>query len=104
MTCEVTQVKRFLKRFGWVNAKDLSSDKNVSDRYIFFIHGFCGSVLKRLVESHELVIAHRLPEDDQDGLKGAKIYLEKHSSGELADEELERFKQAITDIETYQYN
>jgi len=62
--------------------------------------------LKRLVESHELVILWRMPEswrDDYDGdklgLDGARMYLDMHGNHELVGEKLERFKQAIADVE-----
>ena len=62
--------------------------------------------LKQLVESHELVIVWRMPEswrDDYDGdklgLDGARMYLDMHGNHELVGEKLERFKQAIADVE-----
>lgn len=65
--------------------------------------------LKRLVESHELVVVWRMPESwrneyDGDilGLEGAKMYLEMHEGHELVGHELERFKQAIADVESCQ--
>jgi len=64
------------------------------------------SEIKRLVESHELVIVWRMPEswrDDYDGdklgLEGARMYLDMHGNHELVGEKLERFKQAIADVE-----
>lgn len=65
--------------------------------------------LKRLVESHDLVVVWRMPESwrneyDGDilGLEGAKMYLEMHEGHELVGHELERFKQAIADVESCQ--
>ena len=65
--------------------------------------------LKRLVESHELVIVWRMPEawsgdydGDVNGLEGANMYLEMYGNYELVGEELERFKQAIADVEACQ--
>ncbi|MCK4087539.1 hypothetical protein HCY58_10815 [Acinetobacter radioresistens] len=67
------------------------------------------SELKRLVESHELVIVWRMPEawsgdydGDVNGLEGANMYLEMYGNYELVGEELERFKQAIADVEACQ--
>ncbi|WEE40979.1 hypothetical protein [Acinetobacter sp. TAC-1] len=63
--------------------------------------------LKRLVESWELVIVWRMPESWRDaydgdvlGLEGARMYLEMFGNHELTGEELERFKQAIADVES----
>jgi len=65
--------------------------------------------IERLVESHELVIVWRMPESwrgdyngDKLGLEGARMYLEMHGNYELAGEELDRFKQAIADVESCQ--
>jgi hypothetical protein len=62
--------------------------------------------LKRLVESHELVLVWRMPEGwrkdhngDNSGLEGAKMYLEMFGNHELIGDDLERFKQAIADVE-----
>ncbi len=97
----------FVKEFGWERAKRevaligtiavITGDRNwLSD-------------LKRLVESHELVIVWRMPEawsgdydGDVNGLEGANMYLEMYGNYELVGEELERFKQAIADVEACQ--
>lgn len=65
--------------------------------------------LKRLVDSWELVIVWRMPESWRDeydgdvfGLEGARMYLDMFGNHELVGEELERFKQAIADVESCQ--
>ncbi|WP_425917777.1 hypothetical protein [Acinetobacter sp. TSRC1-2] len=110
----------FVKKFGIVRAKQIldhapegaasfdfigikysNGSRLVGKKHIGLNH------LKRLVESHELVIVWRMPEswrDDYDGDKlgfeGARMYLDMHGNHELVGEKLERFKQAIADVES----
>ena len=62
--------------------------------------------LKRLVESHELVKAWQLPEDDNDetGVDGARMYLECYAFYSTDEEKakLDRLEQAIADVEACQ--
>ena len=96
----------FVRNFGWEEAKKASvsifngdvtykrEEINIDD-------------LKRLVDSWELVIVWRMPESWRDkydgdvlGLEGARMYLDMFGNQELVGEELERFKQAIADVES----
>ena len=58
--------------------------------------------LKRLVESHELVLEWKLPEDDEIGLDGANLYLDyyAHYTSDEEKAKLDRLKQAIADVES----
>ena len=58
--------------------------------------------LKRLVESHELVETWKLPEDDENGLDGATLYLECYAFYSTDEEKakLDRLAQAIADVES----
>ena len=60
--------------------------------------------LKRLVESHELVLEWKLPEDDEIGLDGANLYLDyyAHYTSDEEKAKLDRLKQAIADVESCQ--
>lgn len=61
-------------------------------------------LLKRLVESHDLVINWKLPEDDETGLDGAHLYLDYYATYSNYEEKakLDRLKQAIEDVESCQ--
>ncbi|HCA5183027.1 TPA: hypothetical protein MW242_002651 [Acinetobacter baumannii] len=103
------KVEDFVKRHGWEKVSDLANDKSISDRYIYLWNGVCGTELRRFVESYELVMVWRMPASwrkeyngDEDGLEGAKMYLNMFGNDELSGEELERFKQAIKDVEACQ--
>lgn len=60
--------------------------------------------LKRIVESHELVLEWKLPEDDEIGLDGANLYLDyyAHYTSDEEKAKLDRLKQAIADVESCQ--
>ncbi len=104
---KIMKATEFVKKFGWERAKRevaligtiavITGDRNWL------------SELKRLVESHKLVIVWRMPEGwrdsydgDELGLHGAKMYLDMYGNYELVGDELERFKQAIADVEACQ--
>ena len=65
---------------------------------------FKTSEIKRLVESNELVINWKLPEDDETGLDGAHLYLDCYATYSNDEEKakLDRLKQAIADVESCQ--
>jgi hypothetical protein len=123
----IMKATEFVKKHGWGETQriiqDYPSHTHVtSDARMFINEHSCMeeikrqlvglvkiSELKRLVESHELVIVWRMPEDwrdsydgDELGLHGANMYLEMYGNYELVGEELERFKQAIADVEACQ--
>ncbi len=65
--------------------------------------------LKTIIDSHELIISWRLPEDWRDanhedvlGLDGAAMYLAMFGGHELVGDELDRFEQAIEDVKASQ--
>lgn len=93
----IMKATEFVKKFG------LNTTENYADHCVNI------NDLKRLVESHELVIVWRMPEawsgdydGDVNGLEGANMYLEMYGNYELVGGELERFKQAIADVEACQ--
>lgn len=59
-------------------------------------------LVKRIVDSHEIVESHKFPEDDETGLDGAHCLLDMYGGYELVGEKLERLKQAIADVESCQ--
>ena len=96
------KANEFVKKFGWDRAK-----REVA--LIGTIAMMCGdndfnNDLKRLVESHELVLEWKLPEDDEIGLDGANIYLDyyAHYTSDEEKAKLDRLKQAIADVESCQ--
>ena len=96
------RANEYIKKYGIEVAKKAISECSYG-------YGIDLVDLKHLVESHELIIVWRMPESwrneyDGDilGLEGAKMYLEMHGNYELASEELDRFKQAIADVESCQ--
>lgn len=109
----------FVKKHGWEKAVEVIKNRPPmnSARYrpsdnkysstLSSGKAVCTVQLKRLVESWELVIVWRMPESWRDaydgdvlGLEGARMYLEMFGNHELTGEELERFKQAIADVES----
>ena len=100
------KANEFVKKSGWDEAISLIDASKICgvDKSIVDIEE-----LKRLVDSHELVVVWRMPESWRDahdgdifGLDGARMYLEMHGNYELSGEELDRFKQAIADVESCQ--
>lgn len=96
------KANEFVKKFGWDRAK-----REVA--LIGTIAMMCGdndfnNDLKRLVESHELVLEWKLPEDDEIGLDGANLYLDyyAHYTSDEEKAKLDRLKQAIADVESCQ--
>ena len=94
------KANEFVKKFGWDRAK-----REVA--LIGTIAMMCGdndfnNDLKRLVESHELVLEWKLPEDDEIGLDGANLYLDyyAHYTSDEEKAKLDRLKQAIADVES----
>ena len=92
------KANEFVKKFGWDRAK-----REVA--LIGTIAMMCGdndfnNDLKRLVESHELVLEWKLPEDDEIGLDGANLYLDyyAHYTSDEEKAKLDRLKQAIADV------
>lgn len=90
----------FVKKFGLENTKlhiENMEAVQIGDNHQDYI-----DKLKRLVESHELVLEWKLPEDDEIGLDGANLYLDCYAYY-TSDEEkakLDRLKQAIADVES----
>lgn len=104
---KIMKATEFVKEFGWELAKEYLAGAAITDNHLIVFTD--ADDLKRLVESHELVIVWRMPEawsgdydGDVNGLEGANMYLEMYGNYELVGEELERFKQAIADVETCQ--
>ena len=96
------KANEFVKKFGWDRAK-----REVA--LIGTIAMMCGdndfnNDLTRLVESHELVLEWKLPEDDEIGLDGANLYLDyyAHYTSDEEKAKLDRLKQAIADVESCQ--
>ena len=95
----------FVKKFGidrtkyWI--KEFTEINKLPDEMINieFLND-----LKHLIESHELVKAWQLPEDDKTGLDGAHLYLDCYACY-TSDEEkakLDRLNQAVADVEACQ--
>ena len=85
------RASEFVKKFGWDVAKYLAYRDKTSVGYLFVeCHDVCQDELKRLVESHELVM-------DYYGLVKAKEHAEsKYTAPELK----VALKQAIADVES----
>lgn len=122
------KANEFVKKHGWLKAHNIVAHipdrfmscyydrvcyctkyKKYSDRFQPRVSLVNIANLKRLVESWELVIVWRMPESWRDahngdvfGLEGARMYLDMFGNNELVGYELERFKQAITDVESCQ--
>ncbi|WP_270385638.1 hypothetical protein [Acinetobacter guillouiae] len=98
----------FVKKHGWEEAKKfLNLPSYTIDQLLMLQSGLRCNELQKLVDSWELVIVWRMPESWRDaydgdvlGLEGARMYLEMFGNHELTGKELERFKQAIADVES----
>ena len=96
------KANEFVKKFGIEHAELLienMEDVQIGDNHRDYINN-----LKRLVESHELVQEWKLPEDDENGLDGATLYLECYAFYSTDEEKakLDRLAQAIADVESCQ--
>ena len=110
------KANEFVRRFG-LNTFRLSAGSVSTRKYLVVYedeidfadeikpsHGKCvfdRLEVKRLVESHDLVINWKLPEDDETGLDGAHLYLDYYATYSNDEEKakLDRLKQAIADVE-----
>lgn len=98
--------EEFIKKFGVERAKQMVNADDSVHALVFATTGVSFLELKRLVESHELVKAWQLPEDDNDetGVDGARMYLECYAFYSTDEEKakLDRLEQAIADVEACQ--
>lgn len=112
------QANEFFKKHGLNKAKVLLStqgktianlkseftEEQLKEYQGYIVSGDLMSLveLKRLVESHELVLEWKLPEDDEIGLDGANLYLDyyAHYTSDEEKAKLDRLKQAIADVES----
>lgn len=92
------KANEFVLEHGWDAAKRLVENNKHTGRTL----SPSELELKRLVESHELVINWKLPEDDETGLDGAHLYLDYYATYSNYEEKakLHRLKQAIADVES----
>lgn len=96
--------EEFIKKFGLDRAKQMVNADDSVHALVFATTKVSFLDLKRLVESHELVKAWQLPEDDETGLDGAHLYLDCYACY-TSDEEkakLDRLNQAVADVEACQ--
>ena len=91
------KANEFFKAMGLKAVKQFLENDNIRTKEM------CDE-LKRLVESHELVLEWKLPEDDEIGLDGANLYLDyyAHYTSDEEKAKLDRLKQAIADVESCQ--
>lgn len=102
------KANEFVKKFGWDEV--ISQLKKTQDNVVVMWLGSQSNDyalvkdLKRLVESHVLVLEWKLPEDDEIGLDGANLYLDyyAHYTSDEEKAKLDRLKQAIADVESCQ--
>lgn len=98
--------EEFIKKFGVERAKQMVNADDSVHALVFATTKVSFLELKRFVESHELVKAWQLPEDNNDetGVDGARMYLECYAFYSTDEEKakLDRLEQAITDVEACQ--
>ena len=94
---------KYFREHGLKKSKKHLLDIREAANQVSWVHSLEGfsQDLKRLVESHDLVINWKLPEDDETGLDGAHLYLDYYATYSNDEEKakLDRLKQAIADVE-----
>lgn len=94
------KANEFFKKHGWNDTKVM-----IESPFGLGEYEYLWDDLKRLVESHELVMRYKLPDDidkDATGINGATLYLDHYAfySNDEEKAKLDRLKQAIADVES----